>query len=743
MVTYQALRAADFGSLAGAVEGWRRVPEQFEHRAREFTAQVCGPIGPAVWRGEASDAAQQKMAAIAEQLRLASGEARDVHAVLLDAHETLTALQKKLNDYAAHLSTDPNLTLNPATGHVTATPRPPALTVPDQPLLTGASDAATANRYIAAILAEATEADENLRSALERDANGRDRGFSNAGYGSLEAAETGRDRAERDATAATALAGIANRPLTEAELRRLNTLLARHEGDPDFAERFALSMGPKRTLEFWARNAAHAPPSSIDELTRLQKSLGFTLATATQSSAPAMERWERRMTALGNDRVSLQGGSFPGSPPPGPYGFQVMSALLRNGEYETDFLQDYGRSLIDFEQDWQSRGVAPETLWRTPAGAGDHLTFGHADSGTDPFPGYLEALGHNPTAATSLFDNGSSTDPDLEYLLKHRTWFADPPDNPRSLGHDELGHALEAATLGVPHGEVGLERSDAAGRVMGQVVHSVAKDAGFLDARPGLSDSVARMGAGYIDDLNWSLADDGGNNDLVDRGALYGHERAGHLDLRSDEARAFLSTAARGEMGHAILSAAQSSFTANAMSAYPHDPVTAQHISDTGAYAHGAMDGARILDIEQTYHDQAERQDAEAANAASWKKYGVSQGLGAGAGLAVLPFAGPGAAAVTTVAVPMVVEAGVSAIDELAGQRIDAATHQTDYTSRAAEDASGYRTAGLGAAKEPTIAYYSRGGVSLEDGKNMLDSAANAYDRGSNDVGWTSGKLGR
>ncbi|MQY14818.1 hypothetical protein SRB5_49940 [Streptomyces sp. RB5] len=739
MVTYQHLTSADFEPLADSITAWQKLPDRFKSRERALREQVKRPLAPPAWQGESSDAAHHRIDAVGRELTLAAGEASDVHSLLLDAHTVLTALQKQLRNYVASLSDDPNLTVDPSTGHVSYTPKNTADLTPTALGLQAknyAESITSANADIAKILTAATEADDNLRSGLERDANGRGKGFSDDGYNTLGAAEAGREQAEKDAAAATALAGIHDRPLTETELRRLNTLMQRHEGDPDFAERFALSMGPKRTLEFWARASMSADKATTDELTKLQKSFGVTLATATQSNTPAMERWERDMTALGKERISLQGAKVPGTLPPGPYGFQVMSSLMRNGRYESDFLQDYGKELLKFERASADKGITPENLWRTPAGPGDRLTFGIHDTGTDPMSGYLEALGQDPTAATAMFDDGSSSDPDLKYLLEDRKWPVDwtGGGDPRGMGHDELGHALEAATLGVPHGEVGLERTAEGARVMTQVVKAVAVDDEFLGSRPGMNDSIARMSAGYIDDFNWALADRGGNSDHMDKDLMFGHEGLAHLQVNGDTAQRFLKIVAEDEVGHATLTASQSAFTHNAMLGHLDDHEMAKRIMTTGSYMHGYMDESRIAEVKETYAGQAERINAEIAETAAWKKYGTSQVIGVGAGFVAGAAAGPGAGVVVATAVPMAIEAGAGALDQFVGAKIDESVPPVDFSQEASLYTQGRLSAGLDAAKDPALWYADAGGYSDEATGELVDAAANCYEHGAGAV---------
>lgn len=105
-------------------------------------------------------------------------------------------------------------------------------------------------------------------------------------------------------------------------------------------------------------------------------------------------------------------------------------------------------------------------------------------------------------------------------------------------GYDELGHALEAAALGIPYDqpELGVKRDDATANIMSQVIAVVAEDSEYVSDRPGVGDSLAKMGAGYIDDLNWAVSDFGGAGyNTSTRDAAFQHsEGLGHVDVTSE-----------------------------------------------------------------------------------------------------------------------------------------------------------------------------------------------------------------
>ena len=164
-----------------------------------------------------------------------------------------------------------------------------------------------------------------------------------------------------DSTQAVKLAKLATSDpskLSNAQLEQLNELLALHENNPGFAEQFATGLGPAGTLKFYAavtdpRQFQTDPRGNVglsDQqkereklLGGLEKSMGTTLATATRNDDPAMRQWKKTMISLGGRDVG-------DGPDQHVYGFQVMSDLMRNGTYDTTFLDSYGTSLIAFEK---------------------------------------------------------------------------------------------------------------------------------------------------------------------------------------------------------------------------------------------------------------------------------------------------------------------------------------------------------------------------------------------------------
>ncbi|PJE94173.1 hypothetical protein CUT44_28185 [Streptomyces carminius] len=294
---------------------------------------------------------------------------------------------------------------------------------------------------------KASEADETIAAALRSVIAGHPYDFGSSRYSSLE--DYRDQQGVKDADAAVELA--AKGPdMTDEELKRFNDLMAANKGNRAFAERFATGMGGEGTLEFYAnlndqRQSGRFSDERIKELDETQKNMSLVLAEASHSDSPAMQAWKKEIIDLGPKPLDIptQGN---------PYGFQVMSNLMRHGTYEKDFLNDYGDALVATEKEM---GL-PGNHWRGPSSMHTVLNPGGAenDRGLDPMTGFMAALSRNPEAAGEFFTTTHPQD-NAEYVLKERNHFPDGiSDDPPFAGREQTGNALFAVATGLdPHDE--------------------------------------------------------------------------------------------------------------------------------------------------------------------------------------------------------------------------------------------------------------------------------------------------
>ncbi|MEO3976233.1 DUF6571 family protein [Streptomyces sp. CAU 1734] len=601
-------------------------------------------------------------------------EARSIQRILRDAHTELRRHQGELraviDKWAAR-----NVRID-GTGTATSALGPYERDREPQPTQ---ADVDTAAAEAARILAEANETDRIAARAL--------RGHAASAYDFDEKGWTGLKDADRqqgiaDADAMVLLAAKRD-ALTDAELRRFHEIAGRHSDNPAFAERFATGLGARGTLEFWRSLADPGGGRTPDGdraklLATVQDRLGTTLADASRVDTPAMREWKQEMIALGDDRVRHPGVMS------APYGFQVLSPLLTRGKWDSSFLSAYGERLLEFERGPSGNGRigGPEQLWNNinhPARLSYPPDGGRF--GDDPVAGLLEALGHNPEAALRFFDGSSGSGkggpPELsnwDYLVDdgHRNGRDWPTDGAGGTpGHENLGHALEAATLGYPYDAADpsippirtaeeiaarTDRLDLMQRVVGEYDSSDR-----IDQQGGVRESLARMAAGHIDSLNYTMADWGGSGDLADRDGMFGSSRHQLTSLGAVESTLFLRALASDEDSYNTVSAAQQVYGTSVMAAQGDNR---QNALDAGLHSmsmHGLLDESRSEAIGAEFAEEKEKRNQELEKQAEWRKFAMSATVGVvvGTGAAVIIPTGAAAAMM----VPVAMEATGSAVN--------------------------------------------------------------------------------
>ncbi|MFF3291518.1 hypothetical protein [Streptomyces sp. NPDC003023] len=643
---YTDIRNADLGPLGEAVVKWNVAPGKFQQIGVHFGTDVTKGLADSDWQGEAADAAMARFRKVQEQIQAAADESRRVHKVLRQGLEDFQAAKKALQDIETELEGHPHLRLNKHDGSVYVD-----LTTAEDG--DGARLAKTYQEtfaYYRQRTSHAVEladrADSALSQALTTDVNGTARGFNDGAYASLTQA---REATARDLRTALDLAGLENGTLSSDQLSRLALVMARHSHDPAFAEEFATRLGPERTLRLWynathPRNELH-PGTNINEKSwwksakSLQESLGTTLATASHSDSPEMRAWKDEIIRTGPERLDTGARTH-------PYGFQVMSNLMRSGSYDAEFLNRYGDKLVAWDRGQNTRdGLA---YWSNSADIDSLNLIGRRDdNGQDPMTGFLEGLGHNPAAATEFFEPPSAggTNARLDYLAQDRNWIFDGyTGGPRDLpGHEALGHALTAATTGYAwdaeelsgkdpeifsHG--GDRRTGATADVMEQVVALYGGENGprLLHDQPGIAGALGAMGGAYVDDLNYGLSGFGVEERNQNKWA-FPPAYEPRADFGRNGAAPFLSVLGQNEISHGIMNQAEHLYTLDRIAQHPpgdsaDDYANARRALLTEAEARGILDHARVAQIEADFaHDSAgaQRSFQESSN---WTRVGYS-----------------------------------------------------------------------------------------------------------------------
>ncbi len=518
---------------------------------------------------------------------------------------------------------------------------------------------------VKAAMDKANDADDvasrALRSVVGKDENN----FSGTEYGGLKEASKAQDA--EDAKAAAKIVDKGD-DATPQEIDRLNKYFKDNKGDPYFAERFALEVGAKGNLAYWADLGDSSDGSRLgidhkDKLAELQKNWSMTLATASHSNSPAMEQWKADTIKAGGESIQTRGTH--------PYGFQVMSNLMRVGNYDDKFLHNYGNAVVVAEDKITHGGSHPpgRAWFQTPQ---SHLNWQGGGAGQDPMSGFMEALGHNPKASTAFFNSDIDLTPEngkddkkldaFDYFTKDRDWpedLTDKGDRSKEPGYDSLGHALESATTGhaydaSPEGLKDVRTAENAD-VMQKVVEYYGSDTKHMHEQPGIDDSLGKMGGAYIDEFNRSLEQENetsmsempnspfGANDK-DGSSRFGDKFNSELLFNRGDAVSFLGTVAQSETGHAQLSAAQTVYTTSVMDDVAPKPGSgpARELDLTdaktnlriGAETHAIFDESRMGQIDQQYKEGSEEHKKAVGKTTEWVKFGV--GAAAAGGVAAL-----------------------------------------------------------------------------------------------------------
>ncbi|MFI1731728.1 hypothetical protein ACH40E_21455 [Streptomyces acidicola] len=732
MPTYEQLYHLKLSNLKAAAERWEETVTKFKGLHTAYGDQVASPFRQAGWTQPVLTAAKadNDVRAAHQEFEDAHKEAKGIAGVLTTLHAELKKAKNDLHHLADVEAKQQDLLVSP-TG--TVTPRYDlsqdvgALHDPDgQGAIREQQEACDAfARRIDRVLQRAADADETACWALRRDLGGDKTDFNSKVVTSLD---------DADATRALELAQKGS-DMSDSELRKFNELLRANKNDKEFAEKFTTGMGGQGTLEFWEGMDLHGDPApegarkELLEQTRSQ--LGGTLATATESDSRAMREWKEDVIAAGPCPLDHDLNK--------PRGFQVMSDLMNSGRYDSAFLKDYGNALIDYEKDATKNGdsLSNEYLGKTIPGSG--LDGGDIDLtndwGTDPMTGYMNALGHNHQASTEFFSDKGNFDYVVggEGVKGARDWPEDAHpqyENGTSRGYNALGHALESATTGSDYGAAKpeLHRGEDERAVMHRVMERYGSDdKDLMDNQTGIADSMGRMGAAYIDDLNYGLA--GYNGDPQNLGAdkLLGVKPDHGFDY--GVSRDFIRELGQNETSHGIMSQAQQAYTTSLV--HQHAGTTeAYTAAEWGAAVHGALDEARTEQIGKDYRDSDDQYNHELEKAAAWKQAGVSVVVGGtttaieGASMALAPAAAP-------ILVP-IAEAGGSMAETALGNEISDSLKESerDSTNKSIRDMDDFFDRSREQARTGIDNYMDQREVSVVDRRRHGTDLTDAYNRG-------------
>jgi hypothetical protein len=523
------LRDANFKLLDDAVKDWSTLVKNLETLKKDAEDNLHKGANKAEWAGVNAKVSREFIGKTAGEFADAHTQADTIHKILSDTAGELKGYHRQLVEAIDGGRKKGLKVIGFEGGFTVTTDAPPeARSKMDQD---NQADITALRDEIQKILNAASETDNSAKTVLQAIADQSKMGFSDASY-------KDRDTAVDAIKKADELAALAKKDpddLSVKDFDALNAGLKKYAGDELFAERFATALGPKKTLEFWAgvadpqRGNWDLDRERREQFDDLQRSLGMTLANATQSDSLAMADWKRTMIDIGDKPLY---GEHRG----GPMGFQVMSNLMRTGDYDDRFLNSYGTKLMATERKLTGNGEHPNMAWGQGAGNPLLNRIGD-DSGSDPLTGYLKGLSNSPDAATDFFNEPfiSKDDPDnpferdsddensykgkvslsnFQYLFEERDWpqESDSKGDDLHTGQNNLALALEAATTGHPAGEMPTADTPAhnaqQAKLMESLVASIADSPERLTDNGYMSDSIGQITSEYLPDLNRAMTDE-------------------------------------------------------------------------------------------------------------------------------------------------------------------------------------------------------------------------------------------
>ncbi|MFI0812843.1 hypothetical protein [Streptomyces echinatus] len=544
-----ALRHGNFAKLGEAVTDWEQMTKKLAELREDAENKLQAKADKAKWAGVNATVSREFITRTVAEFTDAHTQADSIMKILRDTRGELVSYRTQVND-AIKRANDHDLTVvdnHDGTFSVMGNTRPDWASDPSGK--TGATDRKVVDAFakeIQGILAKATESDDSAAKVLRLLVDQAKYGFADASYAD-------RDEAAKAVAAAEKLAKMAKKPadMSLDDIKAFNSAMAEYHDDPLFAQQFAKGLGAKGTLQFWTEMSfshAGARGSELDAMKDLQTNLGLTLATASFSDSDAMRAWKKDLFAETNTNFHPDKAFSP----VGALGYQVISSLMRKGQYDTEFLDDYRQKL--FKADKGAGDASTHDLWVKGYDALD-LVFGDGN-GRDPLEGLFDGLSHNPEAAEHAFESKS----DLDHMLGTAKY---------TERGESLGRALESAVTGVAAGDTSAAappHSKAQVTIMANIMQAVANpDGGAGLVKRGLGESFGDMAAAYMPEISCAIK--GPESEKV---FLSGSESPRGLDL--PDVTRFLSATSGDTAGRAGIIFGESIYTGSLLQAHLSNP---------------------------------------------------------------------------------------------------------------------------------------------------------------------------
>ncbi|MFC8704326.1 hypothetical protein ACFUIV_19335 [Streptomyces anulatus] len=768
MLQYEDIVEAPLEKLKAAADDWSEMATNLDKLATQASDGMKAKANKASWEGLNAGVTREFIGKTAKEFADAAAEAKGVKTLLEEGYTAFKKAKDDLVNIREHEGPAAGIRVD-GRGKVTArSPISEDNTARHDPdfskyLQQERENIESWQKRIDLIVDNCNDTDVTFKNSLEANVTDR-KDFSAPKY-------TKFDQEEADRAAGLAAKG---RDLTHTELQSLNELLRDNGKSPEFAKNFYEKLGPEKSLAFFGQLAtdthdyAKVDKTRLADVQELQRNLGLNLATASHDKAFSAE-WGPELRKLGTERIPLAKNDYGG-----PFGYQLLGGIMRYGNYAPKFLNPIAEHVVQLRQKdhdffYASKGIpgGPENPFN-PSGVNG--------SGYDPVNSMLEALGHSPEAAKQFFsaeptaynEDGTpkSGDADLgkvkgedgkereatsyleffqneEYDPFYDVTGHDPDDAKKSTQYmpDALGKALEAATTGHAWDDPSptLKRDEVTADIMKNVIDSYGSDSGLLGRHEALKDNLGRMGAAYIDDLNYSTYNFGSAGDELGRDDLFVNSSDGskRTDFGEAATRRFMSVVAADEEGWRSLSSAQQMYEASGLKEFGAErQELGLHFGYSGAKMHGILDESRIEGIHQQFKGEEEAKILEMEKDAEWRKFGVSSGVGAVVGVGTAVVLGPAAGVVAATAVPLVMDTASSAISTgYAGETMDyLKQREYDNNDEALTGVDKFKAEGERGAVTPLLNYADEIGLSADEKRQLGLDIETYYGNGKDAV---------
>ncbi|MFD3945787.1 hypothetical protein [Streptomyces sp. NPDC058579] len=762
MLTFDYVYRAPLAKMKAAADDWSEMKGKLDKLAEDARTTMAAKAKDDYWRGLNAEVTKPFVAKTAKEFEDAAKAAGGIHRILDDAYEAFRKAQDELKRIVDTEAPAQGLFVA-ADGRVES--RQSVLGTrervdarnPDVHVLVDQERAAidAMRRRIAAVVETCDDADVACSNALKANITTDKHNFSAPEYGSLDAEEAHR---------ALELAKK-GRDLSHAELERLNELLKDNHASKDFSRTFYNGLGPKGALEFFGQLSsdtyryAELDKERLADVQALQRNLGLNLAAVTQSGDKWTESWSTEMRRLGTERIPLARNDYNG-----PFGYQLLGGILRYGDYDPKFLTPIAEHVTQLhaKDPHMFAGGGTAGGWQknpfNPSGING--------AGHDPVVAVLEALGHSPEAAKQFFSaeptsydkdgtvggtldldpkaEGQQTRSYLEYFTDEKyESFPDitghRPDDAKKAAEylpDALGHALEAATTGHAWDDPNpvLRRDADSAALMNDVMDTYGGDSELRERHKPMIDSLGRMGAAYIDDLNYSMHNFGGTAEVVDRDALFpgSSDKSPRTDFGQATTLKFMAAVAGDEDAYKSLSAAQQVFEASGIKALSDKHDDAIAFAHNATKVHGILDESRVIQISDDFKSDETKRNLELEKQAEWRKTAVSGGIATVVGVGSAVVLGPAAGLVAMTVVPIVMDSAASGVNTTYATDTLQYLQDNEYKNDdAAMDAVlATQLSGQSSAMVPLVNYVESTGMPMAERRELFRDAEDSYNRG-------------